>query len=248
MSGTPDNAAALPFDMRHAPLTFADLVFVNPLVQQALADYAQRQKHRCLILHGPYGCAKSTTAEVIIRDRQKLIGADLLPIARFVGAELNGHMTKIDNAFNYALTLGGETEPYVIIDEGDQMRAADQYTMRHNISTVAYYRVIITTNDLGKIDGGLRSRCEMLPLLAPQANDWLPVAQRILAIEGVQVGLPRLTAMLRQVQDFRDLLRMLEDFVMRCRTTNNASTYTPPKLSVLPSIIQLPTTPDKPTP
>lgn len=221
MSGTPDNAAALPFDMRHAPLTFADLVFVNPLVQQALADYAQRQKHRCLILHGPYGCAKSTTAEVIIRDRQKLIGAELLQISRYVGIGLSRGLSEIDNAFNYALTLGGEREPYVIIDEGEQMRVADQQILRHNISTLSYYRVIITTNDLAKIDGGVRSRCEVLPLLAPQAADWLPVAQRILAVEGVTISQHQLTAMLQPVVDFRDLLRLLEDLVIRIRVNNN---------------------------
>jgi replication-associated recombination protein RarA len=207
----------LPFDARHAPQCFADLVFAEPHVQASLNAYATRQKNRSIILAGTYGVAKSTTAHIIMRDRQRMIGSRAEHLPRLGPAELSNCLNLLDNSFNLALLFGDDPEPYVLIDEGDQMRKADQMALRHRMDTCEAYRLIITTNELTGIDEGLRSRCDVFYVAAPSSSQYLPVAERILAAEGFSMAQPLLLDLLEAVVSFRDLLRVMEELVLRMR-------------------------------
>lgn len=59
------------FQNKYTPHAFDDLVFTNSNTRKRLLEYANNQRHQSLIFHGPYGTAKTTTANLIAKERMK---------------------------------------------------------------------------------------------------------------------------------------------------------------------------------
>jgi len=213
MSGTNSNAAT--FAARHAPKSFGDLVFKNANVQQRLTLYATHNLHDSLVLYGPYGTAKSTAALTIIAERRALAGCIGRYLHHYQGGQLGNSLTSVLNSISMMLALEPDPCPYVLIDEADQLGKQAQLELRHMLSTMPYLRVIMTTNHISKVDGGVQSRCDCIELLPPDSADWAPRAQAILANEGVVLPLPNVQSLIAGMTDVRRILRTLEMLVVK---------------------------------
>jgi replication-associated recombination protein RarA len=232
--------STLPFTLRHAPTTFSDLVFTDPLVQQRLALYAGNQLHGSVILHGPYGTAKSVTALTVVRDRRAASGDDGPYVHHYLGAALASGLETILGSLNLMLTGENDLRPYVVIDEVDQLSRSKQQELRHMLDTVPSLRLLMTTNAISAIDGGLQSRCDCVPMLPPQPADWLQRARSILAAEGIALPDAALVQLLAVTTDARSVMRELEALVVQHALEANAAPSPQvalprsPRLSVLP--------------
>jgi replication-associated recombination protein RarA len=230
----------LPFTRRHAPTNFDHLVFADPPVRQRLELYASNLLHGSIILHGPYGTAKSVTALTVVRDRRVISGDTGPYVHHYLGAALNNGLGQVLGSLNLMLAVENDPRPYVVIDELDQLSRAQQQTLRHMLDTTPDLRLLMTTNAISAIDGGLQSRCECIPMLPPQPSDWLPRARDMLAVEGVALPNAALLQLLAVTTDARSVMRELEALVVQHAMGANvavspqAAPRPSPKMSVLP--------------
>ena len=247
MSTTITNALTRPFAQRHAPTTFGELVFADPAVQQRLALYASYRLHGSIILHGPYGTAKSATALTIVRDRRSMNGDHGRYWHHYLGAALDRGLGPLLGSLNMMLLCENDPRPYIVIDEADQLPRRNQHELRHLLDTTPDLRVIMTTNVISAIDGGLQSRSECVPMLPPKHADWLPRAHDILADEGIALPNAALLQLLAATTDARSVLRELEALVAQsgAGTGTSATMVTQPVppsspgLSVMPGNAQV---------
>lgn len=236
-----NNASHLPFTRRHAPTTFDDLVFADPAVRQRLALYAHHHLHGSVILHGPYGTAKSATALTIVRDRRAISGDHGPYIHHYLGAALGNRLGEVLGSLNLMLMGENDPRPYIVIDEADQLSRAQQHALRHMLDTVSSLRVLMTTNAISAIDGGLQSRCECVSMRPPQPADWLPRARGILAAEGIVLPNAALLQLLAVTTDARSVMRELEALVVQHEANaSSAQVAAPSTPSRGPSMVVLP--------
>lgn len=235
-----NNTPNQPFARRHAPTTFHDLVFADPAVRQRLALYAGNHLHGSVILHGPYGTAKSATALAIVHDRRALHGDTGPYVHHYLGAALGSSLGAVLGSLNLMLMGDNDPRPYIVIDEADQLSRTQQHALRHLLDTTPDLRLMMTTNAISAIDGGLQSRCECVPMLPPQPADWLPRARNILAAEGIVLPNAALLQLLAVTTDARSVMRELEALVVQHAMGANvavgpqAASPPSPRLSVLP--------------
>lgn len=58
-------------NIKYEPQTFADLIFENEIARKQLERYANCTATGCILLHGPSGTAKSTTARIVANQSRK---------------------------------------------------------------------------------------------------------------------------------------------------------------------------------
>ncbi len=225
------------FEQRHRPSCFDDLIFADPTIEDALRQYALRQRYGCILLYGAFGTAKSTTAEIIIRERHKCLGVTQSYTERFSAVTLkDSSMTVLENALSLMITVNGhDPEPYVIIDEVDLLSNTKQAELRHLIDSKQAAKFIMTTNDYSKVDKGIRSRSDKLFLSPPTAQHMLKRAEAIVKAEGVSIQQTIISQLLRNTDDVREMLRELESLVLATR----ASSPPPPPPSTVPNLTVL---------
>ena len=227
-----DPSNTKPFAELHCVKQWSQLVFESAQVQRTLTYYAECKVYRHLLLYGPYGSAKSTIARLLVQERDNLIGVPNGFKVCYVGRDLNSKMAALENAFSMLHTTHNfNLRPYVIIDEVDQLTPVNQEVLRGLMDTLPFGKMILTTNSLNKIDGGVADRCDKLQINQPNAAQWLPRAKAILAAEGIQVPDIALLAVLENTGSARDVMVALEDLV----TQAHAQTQTP-----IANIIMLP--------
>ncbi len=231
MSSTTGNPNNVTFAQRHAPKSFSDLVFEDVIARQRLALYDGNHLHNSVLLHGPYGTAKTTTALTIINHRRRLTGCHGPYMHQYSGGGLAGSLKLVLNSLSMMLSLDPDPRPYVLIDEVDKLTKSAQLEMRDLLSNMPDLRVMLTTNEIAEVDGGVQSRCDCIQLLPPTTDDWAPRAQAWLANEGVNLSVHGVRQLINGVPDIRRIQRTLEAFVVQSRL---ASGQTAPTLSVVP--------------
>lgn len=203
------------FAQRHMPTSLDDLVFSSQDMCDRLTQYASGQRHNHLLLHGPYGTAKSTTARLIAEQsmgKSPLSSDDEFHASCIVGKEI----TAIEKrwASSYYEMIGID-HPIVIIDEIDQVDRKHQQQLRSVIdSPITDGMFIFTTNNLHNVDRGLADRCDVVEMPAIDPTLWTQRAKAILSAEDVQIADADLAAILSTCgSSVRDLMRALEDTV-----------------------------------
>ena len=224
------------FEDKHKPQRFTDLVFAHDAVRQQLKFYAQYEKHGNLLLHGPYGTAKSVTARVIVQERLIACGIPDGNQALVHALAIKSNVKQVEDHINLLLTTNwADRHPYLVVDEIDQLTAVEQKQLRAVLDTYTVVKLIGTTNHLHDVDGGLRSRSDCVSVMPPAAQDWLSRAQQMLAAENVVVADAALLAVLGLSQDARELMRKLEEIVIRMRQKQTQALVAP-VMSLAPSV------------
>jgi len=213
------------FRKRHTPELFAELTFADTLVEQHLHSYAQRRNYDHVLLHGPYGSAKTSTARVIIAERQKVLGIGNVMIEAYEAGDIKGKLHLIANSVSLILSCQhqADLQPYVLIEEVDQLSPNDQNELRSIINTLPIGKLILTTNKLGSLDGGLVSRCDAVEVLLPTPQQFVPRAQHMVTAEGLSDTEANLLAVMQSASlssgqpSMRDIIRVLFQRVQRLK-------------------------------
>lgn len=207
------------FEDKHQPQTVAELIFADQTAQAICQRYATRKPYKHLMLWGPPGTAKTTTARVIIRERYRAAGYDG-DVQEFNGADLTsddfGMLLNAANALHFACG-----EAVLLINEIDEIKEAQQPKLRSWLDEHKSVTLIATTNEAVGIKGvrqklmpALQSRFERVELAAPSLADCLPRAQSIMQREGISVTQQDLQTLLSTFNgDLRDVMPLLEQAV-----------------------------------
>ncbi len=171
------------FEDRHAPQTWQDLVFADSQTEEELRDYQQGKAFGHILLHGPIGTAKSTTAMLIAK------GSTKVDRPRMWNAKTEDLWKSIESFItvggSFAMLHGGCY--YCVIDEVDQLKG-DQERLSNAMSNAHNVRFIVTTNFLADVQPRLIDRCESFAMEPPTAQQWLPRARSILQAEGLAIN------------------------------------------------------------
>ena len=196
---------------KHAPQGLDDLIFVDDHTQQRVGQYARSERIGNIVLKGPKGTAKSTTAKIIA----ETVAGDDWSVPVYQAADMDeSTIERLERDWNWG-RLGGVKTPYVVIEEVDQLSPKLQRKLRATVDTYSHGKVIMTTNNDHAVDGPLLDRCDVMEMPAANTDQWLGRARGIFDEEGVSITDAQLRALLATCNgSIRDLMRALEDYVL----------------------------------
>ena len=208
------------FNNRYQPEVWADLVFANPQVEYDLRQYAQGKLFDNILLYGPYGSAKSITAEVLAATSYgKRLSDAILDVTK-IHHDINARLQAFANATHHGLyALANNTNRvYAIMNEVDKYTTRQQLHLRGIVDEQVIGRFIFTTNNLENVDPGLVDRCDCYELEIPPPDVLLARAQAICTAEGVQITSTELEDMIKEVNgSLRRTMQALEKLVQEVK-------------------------------
>lgn len=189
-------------EIKYRPKTIADFVFPTQCVKDVVDAYCTGGVTRPLILCGKNGTGKSLLASLI----PCAIEGRTAQVNRVQATDLNSNKEvnakfSRNKQFDVLFTTDGQRYNYNVIEEVNfdpSARDAFRVALDNFRGTDL---TIITTNQIDKMDVGIKSRCEVVevPPLSPEA--FLPRAEQILAAEGVEFEHDALLAVLQAAYD-----------------------------------------------
>lgn len=199
---------------KYRPASISDTVFNDAATQKRVEQYAKGQRTGNIIFQGPKGTAKSTTARIICEELARHADCGYpAPVYQASGLTLE-NMDKIWNDWSWQRAQGIEN-PYIIIEEVDQLTPKAQHKLRSMLDDASVGKVILTTNNIHAIDVPLVDRCDEIEMPLANTDMWLGRARDILDAEGVKCTDKQLQALLKTCNgSIRDLMRALEDYVL----------------------------------
>jgi DNA polymerase III delta prime subunit len=189
-------------ERKYRPRSLDEFVFPNKHVEETAKAYGTGEITRPLILSGTNGTGKSLLSELIPK---KIEGFEPL-INRVRSCDLNSskeiysQFTR-NKQFDKLFTINDQRYNYNVIEEVNfDAKARDAFRV-----VLDEYRgvdmTIMTTNEIGKIDIGVRSRCETLPVPPCEPHVFFPRAKAIIEAEGYSIDDDALMAALGAVYD-----------------------------------------------
>ena len=199
---------------KYRPTSIADTVFNDAATQKRVEQYAKGQRTGNIIFHGPKGTTKSTTARIICEELARNVDCGY-PVPVYQANSLTSeNMDNIWNDWSWQRAQGMEN-PYVIIEEADQLKPKEQHKLRSMLDEATVGKAILTTNNIHAVDVPLLDRCDEIEMPLANMDLWLDRARAILDAEGVECSDARLQALLKTCNgSVRDLMRALEDYVL----------------------------------
>jgi replication-associated recombination protein RarA len=218
------------FDQKHLPQALAEVVFASCDAQQTLADYANNQRDKHLLLYGPKGTGKSVSAQLVLKERLGVIWQAGLGDPWNAQAYQMQHNTfaPMLQHWNWQLSMGAQTGCSVI-DEIDQFTLPMQQKLRAFIDQYEMGMVVATTNNLHLVDGPLKDRFRCVLVEYPSIEQWVPRVVTVMDAEGIPItSAPALLLLTGFAGSGRTLNDWIEDYVLRLqgavrKLTNHAA-------------------------
>jgi DNA polymerase III gamma/tau subunit len=94
-------------------------------------------------------------------------------------------MTLLQKIANSALLMPFQaSQRYYVLDEVDNLNSQAMAVLKSVMNTPGCV-FVFTTNNFGAVEAGVRSRCLCIAFNAAPAENWLPLAQRIMRDAGI---------------------------------------------------------------
>lgn len=189
-------------EKKYRPRNLVDFVFPNDEVREVVTAYGSGKITRPLILSGKNGSGKSLLAELIPSQIERFTPS----LNRVRSCDLNSNLEIYsqftrNKQFDKIFTVNNQRYNYNIIEEVNfNPKASDAFKV-----VLDDYRgvdlTIMTTNELTKIDSGVRSRCEVLHVPPCEPHVFLPRAKEIINAEGYDIDDATLLSTLEAVYE-----------------------------------------------
>ena len=176
---------------------------------------------------GPNGAGKSLLASLIPYEIESEV-----PQINWVRScdlnsnkEIDGHFSR-NKQFDYLFTANNQRYNYYIIEEVNfEAKASDAFRV-----ILDDYRgidlVIMTTNEIEKVDKGVRSRCEIVNVPACKPDIFFPFAKSIIEAEGYEIDegelMNALTAVYRIRPDNRLYYQKMDELLRKASEIQGA--------------------------
>ena len=203
---------------KYRPQHINDFVFANDRLEQQIRRYTDDRTREPLILHGVHGTGKSLLAELI----PKAIDGNKVNVNKVCADDVNNKKEVVDKFFRQAhfdtlFETAGQSRSYTVVEEVNFEQKAKGALRTCMDAMVGREQFIFTTNELNKMDSGLRSRCEKVEVLPVPPDRFFARAKHILDCEGIVMDDTTLKNMLEAVYeadcDNRAYYRALDEVI-----------------------------------
>lgn len=228
-------------ELKYAPQTLADVIYPSAVIEQQIADIGSGALRDDLLLYGPHGTAKSTTARLISYARHKQMPNSQTYIA---GSRMENAaaakkiMEDFEGQYKFLPFFSGFD--VIIVDEIDMVHMSAQHRFREAMQDLGNTtQFVFTTNHYKDVYTGIRDACRTIEFPLPSAHQWLPRAQYILTAEGVSLSDGKVLNILAESNgSVRDTCRLLQDAILAHRRLHEAA----PQVTLQPPLLPPTTT------
>lgn len=210
------------FMAKHEPKAIGDLVIENERTRQRLEDYAAGDRNGHLIMHGPKGTGKSSSARVIAETRCNVDGVQAPFWTRNAASMTAADFDAILNEWEWQRRCGVK-HPVTVIEEVDKLSAHMRDLLQGFIDQYGKHgQIIATSNNLDGLSHAQQDRFDQVKMPSISAEACEERARQILDAEEATVSDDHLRNMLGTTNgSWRDIGSALEDMVLDSRRKVN---------------------------
>ena len=197
------------------PTELDDIVFSCPSTEAIVRQFAEYKRHEPIILHGPPGTGKSTTARIITEERAKVTGDPNDAVIIHASEIDESNIENLWQHWNWG-RLNSDEHPYVIIEEVDQLSPKLQKRLRGILDQTSIGSVILTTNNIHAIDTPLADRCYDIEMPTIDSDAWRDKIREIVSDNGLTISDRALDGIVEtSTGSGRDIIRGVSDYILR---------------------------------
>lgn len=204
---------------KYTPASLNEIVYPDSATELRVKSLSNGTLNGHVILHGPRGTAKTTTADLLA---QAISGAGARVESDFKNLmampNLKGYLKQ--GCFNAHLIY--QSKLFLLFNEFDNYKPTP-YQLWDAMDELQSegLMLIITTNNLMAIHPSIHSRARLIEFPAVTAQSFLPRAQFILNCEGLVLPDAQVLSYLKTVERFGDLrkyINLLEELLLLHKT------------------------------